>query len=327
MWGAGIDWHPGASDDLLLYARIDRGHKSGGFRAGGRGTYLPEKNWAYSAGVKSTLLDGRLQINLDGFFYNYKDMQIVILDDFSQRTENTDARMYGWDLRTRFIPIEGLTLQAMLSNLHTETIDYFSLDPADVASFSSGGDVSGVSPQDVAQFNERRLYVRYQTENYQPEDLGGKTYAESTNCLSPPPPTPVLGYRCGDTGVKDGLDDYSGNQLSRSPEWKYTLSAEYEVPLGRWGSLTPRVQYSWQDDTYFRAFNRPFDLQEDYHQTDAKLIWSSAEQHWDAEVFVTNIEDEAPKQNLFIGARSNGSPPIVWWGPPRFYGVRIGFRY
>ena len=74
-------------------------------------------------------------------------------------------------------------------------------------------------------------------------------------------------------------------------------------------------------------FNRDFDLQKAFHQTDAKLIWSSPEQRWDAEVFVTNIEDEAPKQNLFIGSRSNGSPPIVWWGPPRFYGVRVGFKY
>jgi hypothetical protein len=41
----------------------------------------------------------------------------------------------------------------------------------------------------------------------------------------------------------------------------------------------------------------------------------------------TNIEDEAPKQNLFLGARSNGAPPVVWWGAPRFCGFRLGFKY
>jgi iron complex outermembrane receptor protein len=311
MWGAGVDWRPGASDDHLLFARIDRGHKSGGFRAGGRGTYKPEKNWAYSAGSKSTFLDGRLQLNLDGFVYLYEDMQLVVLDETTLRTENTDARMYGWDLRA-------------ISNLHTETIEYFSLDPGDVASWGGTG---SASPSDIAQFNSQRLSVRDQTENYLPQDLGGVSYADSTNCLSPPPPTPQQGFSCGNTGDKDGLDDYSGNELSRAPKWKLTLSGEYEIPIGRFGSLTPRVQYAWQDDTYFRAFNRDFDLQEAYHQTDAKLIWSSPEDRWDAEVFVTNIEDEAPKQNLFIGARSNGAPPIVWWGPPRFYGVRVGFKY
>jgi iron complex outermembrane receptor protein len=324
MWGGGIDWRPAASDDHLFFARIDRGHKSGGFRAGGRGTYKPETNWAYSAGSKSTFFDGLLQLNLDGFVYLYEDMQLVVLDETTLRTENTDARMYGWDLRAIATPYEGLRLEAMLSNLHTETLEYFSLDPADVASWSGS---ASASPSDVAQFNAARLSAREQTENYQPQDLGGVTYAESTNCLSPPPPTPTQGYRCGDTGDKDGLDEYSGNELSRAPEWKLTLSGEYEIPIGRFGSLTPRVQYAWQDDTYFRAFNRSFDLQEAYHQTDAKLIWSSPEDRWDAEVFVTNIEDEAPKQNLFVGARSNGAPPIVWWGPPRFYGVRVGFKY
>ena len=88
----------------------------------------------------------------------------------------------------------------------------------------------------------------------------------------------------------------------------HAARGEYEIPLGRFGSLTPRVQYTWQDDTYFRVFNRDFDLQEAYHQTDAKLIWSSPEQSWSAEVFVENIEDEAVKQYILIGSRAFGSP-------------------
>jgi iron complex outermembrane receptor protein len=124
-----------------------------------------------------------------------------------------------------------------------------------------------------------------------------------------------------------GLDEFSGNQLSRSPKWKYTLSAGYEIPLGRLGTLTPRVQYTWQDDTYFRVFNRPFDLQEDYHLTDVKLQWSSPEDRWNAEVFVQNIEDEAPKQNVFVGPRGFGAPAFAWYGPPRFYGVQVGLKY
>jgi iron complex outermembrane receptor protein len=319
MWGAGIDWRPWNSSDHLLFARIDRGYKSGGFRAGGRGDYKPEKNWAYSVGSKSEFFDGRLQINLDAFFYKYTDLQLVVLDELVLRTENTDAEMYGWDLKAVAMPFAGMRLEATISNLHTETIDYYTLDPANLISANAN-----VDPE--VQFDAQRLVVRDQTENYDPEDLGGVTYVDSFNCLSPPP-NPRQGFRCGDTGDKDGLDDFSGNQLSRAPEWKIMLAAEYEIPMGRFGSLTPRVQYTWQDDTYFRTFNRDFDLQEAYHLTDAKLIWISPEQSWHAEVFVTNIEDEAPIQNLFVGARSNGSPPVAWWGVPRMYGFRLGFRY
>jgi iron complex outermembrane receptor protein len=320
MWGTGIDWRPWGSDNHLLFAKIDRGHKSGGFRAGGRGEYKPEGNWAYSAGSKSTFLDGRLQLNFDGFVYLYDDMQLVVLDELVLRTENTDARMYGWDLKAVAMPYDGLRLEAMVSNLHTETIDYYSLDPANQISATAS------TSDPVVAANSARLYARYLAETYAVDDPEGKPYVDSEECLTPTSP-PVQGYRCGLTGDLNGLDDFSGNQLSRAPEWKVTLSGEYEIPLGTWGSLTPRVQWAWQDDTYFRAFNKDFDLQEAYHQTDAKLIWTSPEQRWEAEAFVLNIEDEAPKQNLFIGARSNGSPPVVWWGPPRFYGFRVGFKY
>ena len=52
------------------------------------------------------------------------------------------------------------------------------------------------------------------------------------------------------------LTDYSGNELARAPKLSYTLGAEYDIYLGRFGTLTPRVQYYWQDDTWFRPFNR-----------------------------------------------------------------------
>jgi iron complex outermembrane receptor protein len=133
--------------------------------------------------------------------------------------------------------------------------------------------------------------------------------------------------RCDEYGDRDGLDDFTGNDLSRSPRWKVTLTGEYEIPLGRFGSLTPRIQYTWQDETYFRAFNQTFDLQDAYHLTNAKLMWNSPEDTWSVELFVENIEDEAAKQNLLIGPRGFGAPPFAWYNPPRFYGVQVGFKY
>ncbi len=311
MWGAGIDWRPefGFLDgNHLLYAKIDRGAKSGGFRAGTVGEYDPEKIWAYALGSKSNVFDDRLQINLEGFFYAYDGMQLVILDGLSLRTENTDARMYGWDLEAVGNPIPGLMLSAVISYLNTETRDYFSIDPA-------------AADSNVAR---ARLRAREASESSIQSGLGFLPFEESELCVA----TELGGdIACGLLGDRNGLDDFTGNQLSRSPEWKFTFSAEYEIPLGRFGTLIPRVQYTWQDDTYFRAFNREFDLQEDHHLTDAKLIWISPEDRWEVEVFVQNIEDEAPKSNILIGPREFGSPPLGWYGPPRFFGARLGFKY
>jgi iron complex outermembrane receptor protein len=313
MWGTGLEWRP-LGDDHLLYAKLDRGFKGGGFRAGTVGKFEPEKIWAYAVGTKSEFFDQRLRVNLEGFVYNYQDLQLVILDGFALRTENTDARMYGWDLESQFSPIEGLTLSAVLSYLHTETIDYLSLDPTNT--FPTATERS---------IHDSRLGEREAAESIAAEDgpKSGESDFTRRNCTAAVGTVP-----CGSYGVDGtGLDDFSGNDLSRSPKWKYTLSGEYEIPLGAFGSLTPRVQYTWQDDTYFRAFNQDFDLQEAYHLTNLKLIWTSPEQVWSVEAFVDNLEDEAAKQNILIGPRGFGGPPFAWYNPPRFYGVQVGFKY
>jgi iron complex outermembrane receptor protein len=154
-----------------------------------------------------------------------------------------------------------------------------------------------------------------------------RTFAQQRCYASPATVRQGPRFLCGTITPFGGLDDFSGNQLSRAPKWKLTLSGGYDIPLGRFGTLTPRVQYTWNDDTYFRVFNRDFDLQEAYHLTDAKLEWRSPEERWTGEVFVQNIEDEAPIHNILVGPRGFGSPPFVWYGPPRFYGVRVGFKY
>src|SRR4029453_2244367 len=114
-----------------------------------------------------------------------------------------------------------------------------------------------------------------------------RTYATGGYCWASPltaarrsasPDTP-----CGQVTPHGGLDDFSGNQLSRAPKWTVTLSAGYGIPVGRFGTLTPRVQETWRGDPYLRAFNREFDLQEAYHLTDAKLEWRSPEERWEAE--------------------------------------------
>jgi iron complex outermembrane receptor protein len=327
MWGAGLNWRPFGGDHLL-YAKLDRGYKSGGFRAGTRGEYLPERIWAYAAGTKSEFFDSRLQINIEGFAYNYQNMQLVVLDGTTVRTENADTRMYGWDFEARAAPIDGLDLSAVVSFLKTEVLEYQTLDPADLEFLE--GDTGRIRQGWVSTYNAKRLFERQAAEDLT-ENQGPVSYAERfcyphpAKVSRPSQFRPTV--RCGTVTPLGGLDEFSGNQLSRSPKWKYTLSAGYEIPLGRLGTLTPRVQYTWQDDTYFRVFNRPFDLQEDYHLTDVKLQWSSPEDRWNAEVFVQNIEDEAPKQNVFVGPRGFGAPPFAWYGPPRFYGVQVGLKY
>jgi iron complex outermembrane receptor protein len=71
----GIDYKP--TDDVLLYASVQRGFKSGGYNIGSsqRDPFEPEKIWSYEIGVKSALLDRVLLLNASAFWYDYSNLQ------------------------------------------------------------------------------------------------------------------------------------------------------------------------------------------------------------------------------------------------------------
>jgi iron complex outermembrane receptor protein len=79
----GFDYH--FIDDVMGYVSYSRGFKSGGFDMRGNAAADPgtENGFAseiadsYEAGVKSTLLDKRLTLNLTVFYSPYKDVQIT----------------------------------------------------------------------------------------------------------------------------------------------------------------------------------------------------------------------------------------------------------
>lgn len=80
-WHGGIDWKP--NRDLLLYVGATKGYKAGGFSTLPIGftsqitSVQQESVVAYEAGVKATLLQGRLQATAAAFHYDYQNKQIA----------------------------------------------------------------------------------------------------------------------------------------------------------------------------------------------------------------------------------------------------------
>ena len=71
----GLDFR--MKQDVLLYASIQKGFKSGGYNIGSsqRMPFEPETIWAYEVGVKSDLADGRVRFSLAAFHYEYENLQ------------------------------------------------------------------------------------------------------------------------------------------------------------------------------------------------------------------------------------------------------------
>lgn len=65
----------------LLYVDYSTGYKAGGlFQGGPPDTYQPEVLKALAVGSKNLFLDGKLQINGEGYYYNYDHYQVQTVD-------------------------------------------------------------------------------------------------------------------------------------------------------------------------------------------------------------------------------------------------------
>lgn len=117
-WRAAADWQ--VTPTNLLYASASTGFKSGGFNFGARNAdeeyYDPESLTAYEIGSKNRFFDGRAQLNLSTFYYDYKDLQAFqILEDQSFVENAATATVYGVELEGTLRPFGGLSLDGHLS--------------------------------------------------------------------------------------------------------------------------------------------------------------------------------------------------------------------
>ncbi|RYF23752.1 MAG: hypothetical protein EOO77_01525 [Oxalobacteraceae bacterium] len=97
---AGVDWTPTTRN--LVYAKFDTGYKSGGFNSNGSAPsidYGPENLKAWEIGTKNRFLDNHLQINVDGFYQEYKGYQAfqaaAIVSSGSGIFNIGSAKIYG----------------------------------------------------------------------------------------------------------------------------------------------------------------------------------------------------------------------------------------
>ncbi len=115
-----VDFRP--TDDLLLYAGLNRGVKAGGFNAQLAGglpvpvesiPYEDETLYSAETGFKSTWFGGTTRFNGTFFYYDYKDYQAFLFGGVSGVVINSDAETYGVEFEVQTSPIEGL--DALLS--------------------------------------------------------------------------------------------------------------------------------------------------------------------------------------------------------------------
>jgi iron complex outermembrane receptor protein len=67
-------------------------------------------------------------------------------------------------------------------------------------------------------------------------------------------------------------EDLSGNKFSKAPEFSLNIGFEpYIFEFGNGSSLTPRINFHYEDDYYLLPFNNPQNLQDSHTRTDLRL--------------------------------------------------------
>jgi iron complex outermembrane receptor protein len=122
--------------DLMFYASVTEGFKSGGYNGSTYGPtpWNPEKATNYEAGMKSTWLDGKLRINAAAFEIKYTDLQLLISQNGPSNvpvqvmTNAAKATSKGFELEATAQPTQQFQLSAGLQLLRARFDEYSTID-------------------------------------------------------------------------------------------------------------------------------------------------------------------------------------------------------
>jgi len=121
-----------------------------------------------------------------------------------------------------------------------------------------------------------------------------------------------------------GADDFTGNDLPRTPELTWTLTADYTVLLDDGATLGFNASGSYTDEFNFEPSNDPRQDEPDVTVFDAAVTFTSASDRWDLIAWGKNLSDELYATHGISGT-FGGASRI--WAPPRTYGVSFNHRW
>jgi iron complex outermembrane receptor protein len=117
----------------------------------------------------------------------------------------------------------------------------------------------------------------------------------------------------------------SGNILPRAPKTSLTASADYTLPFTEYGRFTLRGEMKYQSRMFFTYYDDPQASQGGYTIVNARLSYDSPDGRWYAAAFANNLADQLYRQSVIQSPTLLGT--LLFWGPPRTFGVELGVHY
>ena len=342
------------NDNSLLYATYSTGFKPGGVNPtdaenGTPSLYDPEIVNVFEVGMKNTLMDGRLQLNLSAYHNELEGLQLSKIVRRSSVNENADATITGVEAEFTFFVTNTVMIDGFVA--HTDaTIDEFaSVDPINPGAATQ---ILPLAPGATGFLGDFAPLAA----TCDPLVSLGQA-APSPTCglglaASNPQLAALVKYANTDTGpvfksfgplctqpffgldsttlpcpATDGVEqDLSGNKLPGSAELNYRLGVTkfFDTTAGTW---TARADYSYRGDTESDTFNRKIGHVDAYSQVDVSMRYQPNDGDWYVGAYIRNLRDDDHIYAYYatdptVGGFSNGVAI-----DPKIMGINFGMNF
>jgi iron complex outermembrane recepter protein len=257
------------TENFMTYAQVSTGFKGGGinprpFYAFQAVPFQPETVTTYEAGIKSSWFSNSLKVNLDGYYSQYKDIQLALLNcDFLNPPgfppgqpcalpfNAGDADIKGVELEVEAHPFNGMEIDA--------NGDYLNFHYSSLSSFPTG-----VTSDMTTPF---------------------------------------------------------------TPEWQGHAGMQYSIPLGGWGSVTPRIDATMRTQIWTNAVNAPTNHIGGYTLYNARVTWKPEKGNWEASLLALNLTDKFYYLNVFDLTGAGGGSVTGTPGAPLEVAIEIKHKF
>ncbi|TRO89092.1 TonB-dependent receptor [Glycocaulis profundi] len=360
-----IDWKPelAFTDETLIYASFARGYKGGGGNPSGPVVneetptfaplpdyYAPEYVNAFEIGTKNEFDNGRVMVNVTGFYYDYQDYQISQLLDRGFHIENFDARVWGLEFETAWSPMDNLRVDATLGYLNTRIAN--GERSIDVMNRTAGNDdwivvrpwatspYTCIVPKDIIG---RYITVRDGDPIENPTDAQRRGDGLLARSFCPQGPLdswgvpqfgpgspneaqygfswdPVTDARGGGRGFYTEL---GGHHLPNAPELTFNVGVQYRIDLPAGWDLTVRGDYYRQSHSYMRVYNTEYDRLKGWDNANLSATLFVPDYNVQLQAYVKNVFDRTPITDGFTGPDELGNFTNVFTLDPRIVGLSL----
>jgi len=342
------------NDNSLLYATYSTGFKPGGSNPtdaedGGPSLYDPEIVNVFEVGMKNTLMDGRLQLNLSAYHNELEGLQLSKIVRRSSINENADATITGVEAEFTFFVTNTLMIDGFVAQTDATIDEFASVDPINpgaatqILPYAPGatGFLGDFAP--LAATCDPLVFLGQAA----PSATCGLGLAASNAQLAA-----LVKYANTDTGpvfksfgplctqpffgldsttlpcpATDGVEqDLSGNKLPGSADLNYRLGVTkfFDTTAGTW---TARADYSYRGDTESDTFNRKIGHVDAYSQVDVSVRYQPNDGDWYVGAYIRNLRDDDLIYAYYatdptVGGFSNGVAI-----DPKIMGINFGMNF